>query len=170
MSIDNRNFESYIPVYDTIPEKWEDGRAFLIEQLKKIINSLNVREIGFFLDEELVSGKLFIPGQIPPGTNPNTNFRTVFRKVIDFGPLTVIGINSRPHGITFDVNFTLIELRAEATKPTATFSAIPIPFVSQTENAEIEINMDATNVNIVTAIDYSAYTRVFVIIEYLLEQ
>jgi hypothetical protein len=55
--LDSQEFESYVPVYDTVPEQWEDARAFLVEQLKKISNAVNVREIGWLLDEELLSGK-----------------------------------------------------------------------------------------------------------------
>jgi len=54
-------FESYVPVYDAVPEDWESARQFLVEHLKKISNAVNAREISFFLDEELLSGKQFIP-------------------------------------------------------------------------------------------------------------
>jgi hypothetical protein len=104
----SQEFESYVPVYDAVPEKWEDARPMLVEQLKKISTAVNSREIGFLLDEELLSGKSFIPGG---GTSGGSNqFRTVFRKVIDVSPLSA-GLNAGVnHGITFDTNFTLIDL------------------------------------------------------------
>lgn len=161
-------FESYVPVYDAVPEKWEDAREFLVEHLKKISNAVNIREIGWFLDEELLSGKAFIPGVTLPGNNP-ANYRTILRKVIDFGALPNAGTKSVAHGITVDSNFTIISLWAGATKPTVAYSAIQIPFSSPILNENIKITLDATNINITTAIDYTAYIRVFVVAEYLQE-
>ncbi len=53
-------FESYLPVYDTVPKEWEDARVIFVEYFKKISNAVNAREIGFFLDEEVLSGKSFV--------------------------------------------------------------------------------------------------------------
>ena len=158
--MNSQDFESYVPVYDAIPEKWEEAREFLVEQLKKVSNAINVREIGFFLDEELLSGKQFIP--IPEmSSNQSSNsqqFRTVLRKVIDFSPLT-IGVNSKVHGIIFDVNFTLIQLYAAATDSVG-FTAIPIP------NGINTIDMDSTNININSS---AAYDRCYAVVEYIQE-
>ena len=149
-------FESYLPVYDVIPDKWEDARQSLVEHLKKISNAVNVRTIGFLLDEELLSGQAFIPGVTIPGNNPS-EFRQVFRKVIDLGAL-VIGANVVAHGITFDANFTLIDLWVSATN-SGTLMAQVI-----TNN---DVIMDATNITVTSA---SAYDRAFAFVEYLLEQ
>ena len=45
---DSQILESYVPVYDAAPDKWEDARPFIVEQLKRLANAINVREIGFF--------------------------------------------------------------------------------------------------------------------------
>lgn len=163
-NVTSQVFEAYVPVYDVIPEKWDDARIILVEQLKRLANGVNGREISYFLDEELLAGKFFIPG-----VNDNQAFRSVLRKVIDFGALPNAGTKSVAHGITVDQNFTLTDLWADATKPTVAYSAIPIPYASPTLNENIKINIDATNVNITTAINYSAYTTCFVTIEYLQE-
>ena len=161
----NQEFEAYLPVYDAIPEEWSLGRQFLVEQLKRISNAVNVREIGWFLDEELLSGK-----QLFSTANSSTNqqFRSVLRKVIDFGSLPNAGTKSVPHSILFDVNFTLISLWGAATDP-VNFIAIQIPFASPTLNENIKLTMDATNINITTAINYSTYTRCLVTAEYVQE-
>ncbi len=157
-SFDSQQFESYVPVYDVVPEKWDDARPFIVEQLKKISNAVNIREIGWFLDEELLSGKAFIPGQnaLTDGGSSQV-FRQIFRKVIDCGAL-VIGSNTIPHGITFDANFTLIQLWVSATNST-TLQAITM---SDPQN----VTMDATNINITSP---GAFDRSFAFIEYLLE-
>ena len=101
--------EAFLPVYSTVPEEWEEGRQFLIEQLKKITNTVNIREIGWYLDEELLSGGQFIPA----ATN-SQQYRSIYRKVIDMGAV-IAGANSKAHGLTFDKNFTLMNLYVSAT-------------------------------------------------------
>lgn len=167
MSFDSQQFESYLPVYDTIPEKWEDSRPFLVEQLKKIGNAVNIREIGWFSDEELLSGKAFIPGATIAGNNPGV-FRQILRKVVDFGPLPNNSTKTVPHGITFDINFTLISLWAAATDPT-NFVAFQIPFVGQNVATSIALLMDSVNFIITTHDNKSTFTRCFVICEYIQE-
>ena len=148
----SQNFESYVPVYDYVPEKWEDARQFLVEHLKKISNAVNIREIGWFLDQEVLTGQQFIPGN----TTNNQEFRSILRIVVDFSPL-VIGVNSRPHGVLVDANFSLIDLWGAATDAVA-FTGNPIN--------QPNITYDATNINITSA---TAYTRAFAVMCYIQE-
>ncbi len=157
--LSSQEFESFVPVYDVVPDKWEDARPFLVEILKKISNAVNIREIGWYLDEELLSGKALTPVAAIPGDASPQQFRQILRKVIDMGPL-VIGINSVPHGILFDFNFTLVEMSAAVTN-TTTFVAEPIPNIGPDG-----LSMDATNVNILSA---AAWDRCLVIIQYCQE-
>jgi len=143
--------ESYLPLYDTVPEEWQEARQFLIEQLKKISEAVNVREIGWLLDDELLSGKQFIPG-----TANNQEYRSVFRKVIDMGAI-VIGANTKAHGITFDANFTLIDLWVSATNSGTLVAAT---YVAP------EVTMNATNINFTSPL---AYDRCFAFAEYIEE-
>jgi hypothetical protein len=169
MSIDSQIFETFVPVYDAVPENWEDARPFVVEQLKKISNALNIREVGWYIDEEVLSGKAFIPGDNSGGGATNQVFRQVFRKVIDFGTLPNATTKSVPHGITVTNDFTLVFMGAYATDP-VNLVAIPIPFTSTVALAnQISMFMDATNVTITTGSNNTNYTRCFVTIEYLLE-
>ena len=149
---DSQQYESFVPVYDAIPEKWEDARPFVVEQLKKISDAVNIREIAWFLNEQLLTGKSFIPGT---ATAQN---RQVFRMTINCGAL-VIGLNTFPHGITFNIQFTLVQMWAAATN-TSLFTAEPIPNGSDT------LSMDATNIYITVA---AAWQRSICVIEYMLE-
>ena len=153
---DSQQFEAYVPVYDTVPESWEEGRQFLVETLKKISNAINVRTIGWLLDEELLSGQAFIPGVVVPGNNPG-QMRQVLRKVVDVSPL-VAGLNPPfLHGITFDVNFTLIDLWVSGTDSVG-FTARRI-----TGN---DVVMNATQLIITSP---QAFDRAFAFIEYIQE-
>ncbi len=156
MNNSSQIFESYVPVYDTIPEKWESARPLFVEIFKAMSNAINIREIGWLLDEEYLSGQAFIPGL----NNPQ-EFRSVLRKVVNIGPLLPAPtVNQTPHGITFDANFTLISLVAAATNP-ITLVAEPIP----NGNGDT-IVMDATNINtLVTA----AWPRAYAIVTYIQE-
>ncbi len=142
MSLSSQEFESYVPVYDAIPDQWENARPFVVEQLKKISNAINVREIGFLLDEELLSGKQFIPAAVPAG---------------DVSPL-VAGLNAGVvHGITFDNRFTLIDLWVAGTN-------------SGTLTARV-INGNDVIMNAATIVITSpqAFDRAFAFIEYIQE-
>ena len=159
LGLENTTLDSFVPVYDAIPAKWEDARPFVVEQLKMMANAINIREIGWFLDEELISGKIYIPGsETPNNSGTNENFRTVLRKVIEF-PVVSAGVNTQPHGITVDANFTLIQLFGSVTNAAA-FTGRPVPNGSDT------ISYDATNIIMTTS---AAYTRGLAVIEYIQE-
>lgn len=149
----SQEFESFVPVYDVVPEKWEEAREFLVEHLKKISNAVNIREIGWLLDEELLSGKAFIPGVTLAGNNPS-NFRQVLRKTFLFGAIG-IGVTTQAHGIAVDANFTLIQIFASGTNvPALTGDNIP------------SVGYDVNNIIITST---KAYTRGVVVIEYIQE-
>jgi len=157
--IDSQNLESYVPVYYVAPEEWESARPFIVEQLKVHANALNVREIGFFLDEELLSGKSFIPGvNIASEGGSSQQFRTILRKVIVFPGLT-IGANTQLHGITVDANFSLIQMWGSATNASA-LTGEPIP------NGTDTISYTSTSIIITVAANY---TRAFAFMEYIQE-
>ncbi len=158
MNSESQRLESYVPVYDVAPEKWEEGRPFIVEQLRKYGNALNTREIGFYLDEELLSGKSFIPGVNNDTGGTSQQFRSILRKVIVFPGLTA-GVNTQAHGITVDANFSLIQLWGSATNATA-FTGEPIP------NGADTISYDATNIIITVAANYD---RAWAFIEYIQE-
>ena len=124
LNSDSQTLESYLAVYDAAPEKWEDARAFMVEQFKAHANAINAREIGFFLDQELIAGKQFIPGptQVLAG-GTSQQFRTVLRIVVDIGAI-VAGVSLTPHNITNDESYEQIALWACATNSTTLTSTV----------------------------------------------
>lgn len=150
-------FESYLPVYDAVPDKWEEAQSFIAERFKEIANAVNAREIGFFIDEEVLSGKAFIPGLISQGNASPQQFRQILRKVIDVSPL-VVGLNPPVlHGIVFDSNFTLIDIWVAGTNSTT--------FTARNINPN-DIIMNSTQVIITSP---QAFDRAFCTIEYMQE-
>ena len=150
MSIQDNN-SAFVPVYDAIPEKWEESRQFLTEKLKEISNGVNARVVGYYSDSEYATGIQFLPNSADP-----QEFRSVVRKVVDCSPL-VAGAQTFAHGITVDANFTLTNLYGAATDAVG-FTAVPLPGGANT------LTMDATNININSS---AAYTRCYVVVEYL---
>src|ERR1051326_3090259 len=114
----SQQLESYVPVYDVVPERWEEGRQFLVEQLKRMSNAINIREIGWFIDEEVLTGKAFIPST-PTPNNDSVPFQTrqILRKVVQTIQIPA-GVTLIPHGIVVDSNFTLIQMWGSMTDPT----------------------------------------------------
>lgn len=149
----SQQLEAYVPVYDTVPEKWEQGRQFLIEHLKKISNAVNARTIGWLLQEELLSGQQFFPGT----ALDDQQFRSVLRKVVNIGAL-VIGVNPGVnHGVTFDNRFSLIDLWVSGTN-SATLTARRI-----TGN---DVLMTATQIVVTSP---QVFDRAYCVIEYIKE-
>lgn len=167
IGIDSQNLESFVPVYDAIPESWDQARPFIVEQLRKISDGVNIREIGWYLDQELLSGKAFIPGVNNETGGTSQQFRQILRIVIDFGTLPNNTSKTVPHGITVDDNFTLIQMYAAATDPINLIS-FPIPFAA-TSTGAVQMFMNATDILISTNTDRTSFTRCFVVIEYLQE-
>lgn len=154
---DSQIFESYAPLYDSVPENWEDARGYITENLKILGNLINIREIGWYLDEELLSGKQFIPSNaqaLISGTAPQA--RTILRKVVNCSPL-VAGANTFLHDIIFDINFTLIDLWVSATN-SGTLVAQVI--------TDSNVTLDSMNININSP---GAFDRAYCVIEYIQE-
>lgn len=159
----SQQLESFLPVYDSMPENWQEARQYLVEQLKMIANSVNAKEIGWILEEELLNGCQFQPSVASSG-----QYRSVFRKLVDFGALPDTSRKPIPHGLSITDRFTLIELTACATDPVG-LTSLSLPFASSIANENIKLFLDSTNVIIETAKDYSSYSRCFVIINYIQE-
>lgn len=153
--------------------KEEDFRLLLVRLYQNINNialALNIKDTGMYNTSQFVNGQIFFPN---PALNSSTSqipeFRQVYRTVINFGALPNAGTFSQPHGITCTTSTSFTRIYGCATKPTAPFSYIPLPYVSASAIASnIQLNADATMVNITTGgTDYSAYTITYVILEYL---
>ena len=153
-------FESYLPVYDAAPDTWEEERQFLVEQLKKVSNAVNDREIGYFLNEILLTGKAWFPKG-----SASQVFRPALRVIVDFGTLPNASAKYVAHNIPNFAALTLTEFGARATNPGV--AGLSIPYASPTLNKNIQLDITSTDVVITTAIDYSAYTVTYVVIEYI---
>jgi len=153
------------------PEEFNEDFSLKLKQyLNDLAISLNTKESAFFTEEEIPTGGLFLP-TFSTNKSQNTNFRPVYRTVVDCGVLPNTTTKSIPHGITTTQNYSFIHIYGGATDPGASTitSAIPLPFASPTLNENIKIDIDATNINITTGVNRTAFTRSYVILEYIKE-
>jgi hypothetical protein len=140
----------------------------MYQSINKVAIALNDKVAGYHPLTEFVTGAKFFP-TTTLSTSGVINLRQEFIKVVDFGPLPDTINKPIPHGITIDANVTFTHIYATATKPTAPFEFIPIPyvFVGGPAGGDIELWVDTLNVNIQTTSNMSAYTRCYVILKYL---
>lgn len=167
MGESSENLSTYVPVYDFLPDTWEEGRQALLDYLREIANGINVRDVGGYYKTETLTGQNFVP------SISNDQQRAVFRKVIDIGGLIDFSVGapatkSVAHGVSINANTHFTKIYGTATNPSTAF--IPLPFVSSVSVGEcIELSLDATNVNLISSFDYSGFTKAFVVLEYTQE-
>lgn len=166
----SNDFDSFIPVYNSIPDEWQDARQFLIERLREITDSSNSKDYGLYIDRQTLNGQEWLPN----GTA--TKYRECIRKVIDIAPLPdfgAVGLDPKrvAHGITFSENTCITRLYGAATDPSASSITlgIPLPYVQMAGGAHIGIEIDGTNIiiNGDGATDYSAYTCAYIVVEWI---
>jgi hypothetical protein len=147
----------------------QEFKSFLVnlqQQLNNVALLLNIKDTGYYSLEEFLCSQAYFPDpSLSSQTAADPVLRQVFRKVINFGGLPNAGTTSVAHGITIDANTCITRLYGAATDPSTTF--IPLPYASTTLVNNIELNADATNINITTGIDRTGFTKCFVVIEWI---
>lgn len=139
----------------------------LTQSVNNISIALNLKDTGYYVLEEYVNGQLYFPNPTVVPLTQSDNTRQVFRKVIDFGALPNAGLKAVPHGIPIDATYSFTRIYATASDP-VNLNYIPIPSVSLIAVANnIQIVVDATDVIIGTAVDFSAFTICYVVLEYI---
>ena len=130
------------------------------DKYNDLVSALNKKDFGYYSDQEVLCGQLRFD------RDNVQNVKNVYRLVVDIGALLNNGLKSVAHGLTIPSNFELIRLYGAASDQTGKVF-LPLPYVSAT--FPIELYMDATNINIRTTDDKTAYTVCTVTIEYLQE-
>ena len=148
----------------------QDFKEFLVrlrQSTNNIAIAVNFRDAGYYVEELFNCGQVFFPNKtLSSSTSQTPTYRSVYRKVVDFGALPNAGAKAVPHGIpNLDANVTFTRLYATATNPT-TVVGIPIPstFVATGNITDLQVNN--TNVIITTNWNASNFTICVVIVEY----
>ncbi len=142
-----------------MPDDIDQLKIRLRQYFNDIASSLNVKDSGYYVQTETITGQLFLPNF---GTDKasNVTYRPAFRTVVPFTGLTT-GANTVAHGLspTATWHFTRIYGVIE---DTAAPLWVPIP------NDDIHVDVDGTNINITITASYNGYDG-RVILEYLKE-
>lgn len=147
-------------------EKYSETMVNLDLTYKKIANVVNTKIGGLYQPMELATFEQYpLRSTISPFPYLPNQFVNIYRKTIDFGALPNAGLKSVPHGINFTTACKGTRIYGCATDP-VNLLYIPLPFASPTLNKNIQLDIDGMNVNITTAIDYSAFTLCNVVIEF----
>lgn len=139
----------------------------LYQNLNRMALAVNLKESGLFDLNEFVTGEQWFPNPSPSQPSFLSIGRPIRRTVLNFSSLPNTASKSLAHGITCTTLTSFTRIYACASKPTAAFSYIPIPFASPVLAENIKIEVDATNVVITTGSDRTAYTICYVVLEYL---
>lgn len=135
----------------------------LYQNINDILITLNKKESALYpLTEFVTGGQWYNPD--PTRTNiPLSEYRIT----VNFGALGV-ATKSVPHGINWTTSTVIVDIQCIATKTTAPFSALHIPYASSVDVAHnVELFLDATHVTISNGIDRRSYNTCNVVIAYL---
>ncbi len=158
-SSDQPQLANQLPISVSLPPDSPEFQDAITLLYKRIANAVNSKEGGLYtLQESTAFQQYFTSG------NPQA-FRPVYRKTINFGALPNAATKSVAHGIAFGTTFALTRMYGAATDPVNLIYK-PLPYASPTLNQNIELNADATNVNITTGVNLTAFTICTVVIEY----
>ena len=151
----------------------EDFTVHLRNNFNNIVLALNIKDSGYYSQEEFVNGQIFYPdySRSDSATSTPPQFRQVYRKVIDCGALPNAGAKNIAHGITFlptagNTTFVATRIYGAATDQAARI-LLPLPYSSPTLNLNISVSVTATNVVITTGVNRSAYTLSHCVVEYI---
>lgn len=161
---------SIIGDIDINSPEFKDFLVSLYQTTGKISRVVNLKDSGIYKQEEFINGQTwFQDSSLDSTTTQTPKMRQVYRKVFDLGQLrNSAGTDNYPHGIDITARYSFTRIYGTASD-TAGFSYLPIPYVSATTANIIELNVDATNINITVGKDQSAFDTCYVILEYIAE-
>lgn len=147
-----RNTTPYLPVSIVLPSDPEALKVKLSSYLTEVSLKVNQRALGTFTTAESDTGQKWFLDTIE------------FRQIYQFGTIAAGATLTIPHLITDIMQFTNIY----GTCITANPDLRPIPYASATAvNMQIEIFVDAVNINIINGAAAPAIISGLVVLEYL---
>lgn len=150
--------QSFVPTTFIYPANPEETQVVLTDYLKKIVASVNAKDIGQYNTQEIITGQQFFT------TGNNNAFRQTFRKVIEFPAPLAAGANNQPHGLGTLTGFTFTRIYGTAQDATVPLF-VPLP---QGGPNDAMIEVGAVNVTVTVPAAYSgAGWSAIVVLEYI---
>jgi len=123
----------------------------LYKKTNELVNIINVKKTGIYGDVEALTSQKWLFDSTP------TQFKEVFWITVECGTLPNTGTTNTAHNLAMTTNWEIANFYGVAKDPTAV-NWIKIDHL---------IDIDATNINITTTSDLTAYTVSRVTIEYV---
>lgn len=143
-----------------LPEDPHQLIVKLTDNNRDVANAVNVREIGSYVQDEIVTGSVLYSSTSNQTTVP------VYRKVIRFGALPNTATKTVAHGINITNQFIFLKAWATANDPTG-LTFISFGFSDPTTAQALSLSVTATNVSILANSNYSNFTSCNVVLEYI---
>lgn len=143
-----------------LPDNYEQFQEIFDREHKKVIDAVNSKEGALYLPQELATFQKYY--------DPGDPLRTlnVYRKLVVFGALPDSTTKRVPHNIAFN-NVTRMTRMYGAASNLSDLRYIPLPFSSPTLADNVTLEASQTDIIITTDSDYSDFTEVTVVIEYI---
>ena len=140
----------------------------LYQNLNRMQILLNGKDDGTYniVNEQVTGQNWFMNPSYTYATSTTPVPRSPYRLVINFGALPNAATKSVAHGITMTTKTTFTKIYGAASDTTG-FNYIPLPYASPTLVNNIELNVDATNVNVITGSNRTNFNICYIILEYL---
>ncbi len=154
---------------DVNSDEFKELLVRLYQNLSKMATVLNVKDTGFYQVTEVVNGQLYFSN---PANNSSTianpALRQVMRKVINYTTAlpNVAGAIGIPHLINCTAATTFTRIYA-VTNDVTNKVYLPLPYASSVANDNIELSVDANNVNITVGKNRATFTITYIVLEYL---
>jgi len=153
-----------VPLNENVsfPKEWENFLPIITRFYRDVARKVNDKDRAYYTDEEIVNSQKFYDD-----TN-RQSFHNLYRKVIDCGALPNAGTKTVAHNIAgINNNWMFTRIYGTAREPAgAALRPFFIPLPNAGPSYQVELMVDTTNVNITTAVNLSAFTQSYVILEY----
>jgi len=158
---------SEIEATEVTSQAFKELMVRLYQNLNVMSLALNLKDTGYYVDQEFVTGQVYFPNKTLSSTTAQApTFRQTFRKVINFGALPNTATKTVAHGLTITSGFTFTRIYGTASDVSG-FNYIPLPYSSNVAGAPIEFSIDANNVIITTGSDRTAFTVTYIVMEFI---
>lgn len=141
--------------------------ALAFQQSNLIVNN---KQSGSYDLQEIISGNTYFPDPtLDTSTASAPQSRASYFKAIDFGALPNAGLKQVAHDIPITAATKFVGHKSWA-NDVINNEYIPLPFVNVSGTitaGDIELYIDATNINITTTGDGTNFTECWVIVEYV---
>jgi hypothetical protein len=145
---------------DVNSDEFKELLARLYQSVNNIANVLNLKDTGYYLTSEFVTGALWFN----PASSDPLQLRPAYRLVVDMGPLNPS--STKAHGLPITSTWSFVKIYGVANDNIG-FNYYPIPWVAAGGGANnIELEVNGTNV-VVTNNTGIAFSSCYVVLEYL---